>query len=503
MKKVLFILSAIPFLILSCQDDFVEKVDKNGLNSANFMQFETQAKEAVTSIYDPLTHYGMYNWGFMIFGDGPTDNIENDWGDGSWGPSIVNIHKFNWEGSNTFIVRRWNSCYKGIARANYVLANLDKVQDFSNESPEQFRGEALFLRALYYYNLVTAFGDVPLVISLLSPDEINNISKSPESEIWAQIEADLAEAASLLPASYSSEELGRATRGAAFGLLSRVRLWTKDYAGAESAATSVEGLGYSLVSSEDYVKMFDGRMENSSESIFETQLVSGLGGLWNAHATEQSILMHLYPRLAWGDYMHPRRTDTYDIVDIFEVGDIRRAASILIPYEDQLFSPALGELRTFPDTETYDDFRSNVVNDEVYQMKKFISNDDRLWSGPDGFRDGVAINIPVVRYAEVILNKAEALVEQNKLPQAYAELEKIRTRAGLDMTGVSNSDQNALREQIKKDRRIELLFEGHRWGDLKRWDELSKISEAGLSYSGQVNYPIPSQELDVNPNLAN
>ncbi|AUP78935.1 RagB/SusD family nutrient uptake outer membrane protein [Flavivirga eckloniae] len=503
MKKVLYILIAVPFLVISCQDDFIEKVDKNGLNSESFMQFESQAKEAVTSIYDPLTHYGMYNWGFMILGEAPTDNIENDWGDGSWGPHVVNIHNFNWEGSNTFIVRRWNSCYKGIARANFVLENLDKVQDFSNESEDQLRGEALFLRALYYYNLVSAYGDVPLVISLLSPDEINNITKSPASEVWAQIDADLVEASSLLPTTYSADDLGRATRGAAFGLLSRVRLWTEDYAGAESAASSVEGLGYSLVSSEDYVKMFDGRMENSSESIFETQLVSGLGGLWNAHATEQSILMHIFPRLAWGDYMHPRRKGTYDIVDIFETGDIRRQASILIPFQDELYSETLGELRTFPDTDTHPDFRSNILNDEVYQMRKFISNDDNLWGGGDGFREGVAINIPVIRYAEVILNKAEALVEQNKLPEAYAELERIRTRAGLDMTGISASDQSALRDQIKKDRRIELIFEGHRWGDLKRWDDLSKITDAGLSYAGQIDYPIPSQELDINPNLGN
>jgi hypothetical protein len=108
-----------------------------------------------------------------------------------------------------------------------------------------------------------------------------------------------------------------------------------------------------------------------------------------------------------------------------------------------------------------------------------------------------------VRLAEVILNKAEALVEQGKLGEAFNELERIRTRAGLDMTGISQGDQSALREQIKKDRRVELIFEGHRWGDLKRWGELSNLSLAGLNYSGQVDWPIPSQEIDINPNLGN
>lgn len=499
MKKVLFILIVVPFLMISCQADFVEKVDNNGLNSDSFMRFELQAREAVTSVYDPLVHYGLYSWGFMIFGDAPTDNIENDWGDGNWGPSIVNIHNFNWQGSNTFVVRRWNSCYKGIARANYVLENLGKVEDFDEFTPEQFRGEVLFLRALYYYNLVTAFGDVPIVTSILSPSESNSVTKSPESAVWAQIEADLVEAASLLPSSYEAEEMGRASRGAAFGMLSRVRLFTGDYAGAESAANSVDGLGYSLVSAEDYVKMFDGRLEFGSESIFEVNLVTEFGNVWNAHNTERSALMHLFPRLTWGNYMHPRRKGSYDILDIFEDGDIRREASILVPYVDQLFSPTLGEMRTFPDVATHGDFRPNIVNDEVYQMRKFISNDDNLWGGGAGFREGVAINIPVVRYAEVILNKAEALVEQNKLPEAEAALNIIRTRAGL--ATVNGLSQSALRDQIKRDRRVELMFEGHRWTDLKRWGDLSKITEAGLSYGGQEYYPIPSNEGNINPNL--
>ena len=128
--------------------------------------------------------------------------------------------------------------------------------------------------------------------------------------------------------------------------------------------------------------------------------------------------------------------------------------------------------------------------------------DATYWTkGGKYFDNGVSVNIPVIRYAEVILNRAEALAETDKLAEAWSQLERIRTRAGLTMDGISNSDKTALLNQIKKDRRIELIFEGHRWGDLKRRSELSSLNSAGLNYSGQTDWPIPAQEKAINPNL--
>lgn len=504
MKKYILILICLPLLFTSCEEEFLEKTNFNGLNSDNFMETENQAREAVTSIYDPLTQYGMYNLGFMVLGEVATDNITNEWGDGGFGPDIVSFHKFNWTGTNQYLVYRWNNAYKGIGRANFLLDNIDKVKTISTETYNQFRGEALLLRGLYYYSLVSGFGDIPLVTKTLSPNEINNINKSPESDVWAQIDADLVEAAVLLPSTYSVEDTGRATKGAAYGLLSRVRLWTKDYVGAENAASEVEALGYSLLSTADYIQMFDGRMENSSESLMEAQLTPSVGSVWNSDRAEGSLLMHMFPRVTWGRYFIPRQTDTYDVVDAFEVGDMRRQASILIAGQDQLFYPSQNATSVFPDFTIYSDYKVDLQVAGAYQTRKFIPYDDFYWKqGGSFFKISTSINIPIVRYAEVILNKAEALVEQNKLTEAYDELKKIRTRAGLDMTGVSSTDQDALREQIRKDRRVELIFEGHRWGDLKRWDELSLLSTAGLDYSGEVNWPIPSQEIDINPNLGN
>jgi hypothetical protein len=493
------------FIFVACEDEFLEKTNYNGMNSDNFMQYESQAIEAIAATYDPLTYQGLYNFSFLVLGEIPTDNMLNDWGDGRYGPDMVSLHNFNWTASNQYFVLRWNSCYKGIGRANYVLENLDKVEEISEASYNQIKGEAHFLRGLYYFNLVSGFGDVPLVTSLLSPDESNNISNSPASEIWAQIDNDLVQASSLLSASYSSSaDLGRATKGAAYGLLSRVRLWTKDYPGAESAANSAESLGYGLVSKDNFIQMFDGRMENSFESLFEVQLIPGFGAYFNKEKAETSLLMHMFPRVSWGRYFNPRKTLNYDVVDFFEAGDMRRQSSILIAGTDSIFYVGANKMSVFPDLGIHTDFRVDLRTPGAYQTRKFLPYDTDNWRrGGKFFNYGASINIPVVRLAEVILNKAEALVEQGKLGEAFNELERIRTRAGLDMTGISQGDQSALREQIKKDRRVELIFEGHRWGDLKRWGELSNLSLAGLNYSGQVDWPIPSQEIDINPNLGN
>jgi hypothetical protein len=504
MKLNKYIYLALIIGLFSACDDELEKVDLNGQSSETFMEYASQVRDAVTAAYDPLSHAGLYNWSFIVLGEAPTDNIYNPWGDGGFGPDLVSIHFYNWDNTNQYFGNRWNACYKGIVRANFVLANMDKAEDLTDDLRNQYKGEVLFLRALYYYNLVIGFGDVPLVTTELTPDEANSISKSPAAEVWNQIDNDLVDAAALLPGSYSKEsDIGRATKGSAFGLLSRVRLWTKDYAGAESAASQLESLSYALVASDDYVHLFDGVMQNSQESVFEVQFTGGFGKYWNREQAETTVLQHIYPRISWGQYLRPRKVDEYDILNIFESDDIRRKASILIAGQDSIYYPVAEKTSVFPDLSIYSDFRTDLQTDGALQTRKFLYHDPHYWR-PGGafFSVASAINIPVMRYSEVILNKAEALVEQGKTGEAWQELKKIRDRAGLSMDGISNSDQSSLREQIKLDRRIELLFEGHRWGDLKRWGELETLRDAGLNYESQYEFwPVPSNEISINPNL--
>ncbi|QZT38016.1 RagB/SusD family nutrient uptake outer membrane protein [Halosquirtibacter xylanolyticus] len=509
MKKNIILYIVALITLYGC-DDVLNKTDMNGQNSGTFMKYASQVGDAVTAVYDPLSYGGLYSWSFIVLGEAPTDNIYNPWGDGGFGPDLVSIHYFRWKNTNQYFGSRWNACYKGIVRANYVLDNIDNAGDLSPDMKDRYIGEVLFLRSLFYFNLVSGFGDVPFPTTVLAPEKANTIKKTASNEIWSQLDKDLLNAALKLPVSYGKSEVGRVTKGAAYGLLSRIRLWTKDYKGAAEAATEVEKLGYSLVDSNDFVHMFDGMKQNSNESIFEVQFVGGKGKYWSAESAETTILQHIWPRISWGQYLRPRKVNdengnkVYDILDIFEKDDIRRQGSILIAGVDKINYPEFNKTSVFPDFDLYKDFRADLKEKGALQMRKFLYHDPAYWrAGGKYFSVGSAINVPVIRYAEVILNRAEALAMiPGKTAEAWTELKKIRDRAGLTMDGISDSDADALLVQIKKDRRVELLFEGHRWGDLKRWGELNDLVDAGLNYNSSYEYwPIPSNEVNINPNL--
>jgi len=501
---IIFSLIGMILSLVSCED-FLTKENKNGFDESTYMQFSSQAKEVVISIYDVLNYSGFGHWGFQVLGEAPSDNTVNDWGDGNWGPHVVNLYNYNWQGDNLFFVLRWNNAYKGIYRANYLLSKIDDVSDITPEDYNAYKGEALFLRAYFYYSLVIGFGDVPLITEILLPEMANSVTKNPEADIWDQIVTDLEDAAGLLPDSYDGgENLGRATKGASWGMLSRVLLWTGDYAGAISAAGEVESLGYTLVEGAEYHRMFDGTMKNSSESVFESQQAGEFGSWFHKSRAEAAITMHCSPRVSWGRYLRPLNTDNnpagLDIRDIFEPGDMRRKGSMLVAFEDSLSYG--GTMGIFPDTLIYGDFRLDLKTPGAYNVRKYMPADPENWR--KGSWTSFSTNIPLVRYSEVLINKAEAQNELNSVGDAFTTIEAVRVRAGLDMSGISNSDQAAMRTLLENERRIEFLFEGHRWFDLKRWGKLNEVlPAAGLNYVDGLHqyWPIPSQEISLNPGL--
>jgi len=435
------------------------------------------------------------------------------------GPHVVAVNNYNWLGDNIYFNYRWNNGYAAITRSNYVLSKIDEIDEetISDEARKAFKGEALFLRALFYFDMVIGFGDIPLVLDVLSAEEANTVSKAPESEIWSQIVSDLISATTLLPESYGAADLGRATKKAAYALLSRVYLWTNEWQKSIDAANAVSGC--SLVDAEAYIGIFDGSNEFSAESIFECIHIQNFGALWNDSKTEQSYLMNIGPRTSWGDYFHPRKEGNYDILKYYEEGDMRRKASFYIPYVDSVTYN--GVMGIFPDTDKYTDWRPNLVNGEVYQMRKFLPSGAENWQSNGANNQKFKVNHPIIRYAEVLLNKAEALIEKDKLGDARAIISQLRSRAGLTdlvdgsipdlelingFVDIDDMNKEQLRELVRHERRLELFFEGHRWFDLKRWgileDVLTDAGFANFDPSKHMYWPIPSSELEINPNLA-
>ena len=391
----------------------------------------------------------------------------------------------------------YENSFDGISRVNLYLAREGDI-DFAGREDigDQLRGEALFLRALYYFNLVRIFGDVALYTEpALTPTE-GQRPRTPTAQVYDQIKADLTQAAALLPESYQdnqnvlANERGRATSGAALTALAKVHLTLEEWQSVVDVTGQITG--YSLRPT--YIDNFYGLIlntagENRGESIFEAQFSAQGPG------PKSSIRVIYTPRqtrdgqnqiLPTDQAYPPAEPGAYGpnaFVQTFEEGDAR-------------FDVTLNKFGASRNPVT------SLVNEREWFVQKWYS---------DVSNQETAFNIPVFRYAEVLLMRAEALNELGQTDAALDLLDPIRERAGLD--DLDENDQGSAREAIRHERRVELGFEHKRLFDLNRWGILAealrpqgvtinpaKITPHPITGKPQVLYPIPNIELQRNPN---
>jgi len=340
--------------------------------------------------------------------------------------------------------------------------------------------------------LVQLFGDVPLSLVPAKPgDDLKPARVSKERIYNEVIVPDLKEAITLLPRreEYADQDKGRVSKGAAAGLLAKVYLTLKQYQLCIDQCNQVESLGYVL--NADYSDCFGGepRHKNTAESLFEVQYY-GLtkAGFWDDENQANWLSTYMGPRNSgWVGGGYGWNQPTAEFVSQYETGDLRKDKTVL--YEGgPLF-----------DGKAY---KSNMSS-TGYNVRKFLVP---LSISPDYNTN--AANIVVLRYADVLLMKAEALNELGNTAQAVDPLYMVRQRAGLtdkkSITGLSQAD---MREKIRHERRIELAFEGQRWFDMIRWDN-GQYALNFLHSIGKLNatakhllLPIPQVEIDANPNL--
>ncbi|MEM7369525.1 MAG: RagB/SusD family nutrient uptake outer membrane protein [Bacteroidota bacterium] len=491
MKRIIFLgisFAALMMIIMACSEEFVTKEFNNGVVDENFFQDATHAEQALTAVYDAISQKGLYRESVFVLGDAPSDDINELTGDnGNYGTFFKAASDFRWEPSNPFSTSRWYDAYKGIFRANILLEKLPEI-DMDASLRSRYAAEAKFLRALYYFNLVIAFGDVPLVTEVLTREEYAELARTDRSVIFGQMETDLTEAASDLPAA-ASDPVGRATKGAALGLLSRIYLYTENWNGAISAAEQVMNLGqYSLTEGlKDYENMFNGQNENSAESIFEFQAVGQAPGFWGA-SSENLYSIHWSPVIGWANWYSP----SVESYEQYEDGDIRRKANVLVVGAgDSIDTNGDGIREPFP---------SGGMNTTYFNganTKKWLP-EGKSMSQPDN--KNFDVNFTILRYAEVLLNLAEALNEVGRSSDALVPLNMIRARA--EVPDITESNQGTLRDLIRDERRRELLFEGHRYFDLARWGlSAERLGPLGFVTGTHEFWPIPLAELDLMPNL--
>jgi len=468
--------------------DFLEKEPLTTINTSNYWVTEEDAIAAINGAYQPLQWPKLYNMR-MWTTDIMAGNSIVGAGGGTDGIETQDMQNFNVSTDNPGVLDLYRGPAPGILRANLILENVPGME-IDPDIKDRVLGEAKFLRAHYYFILVRFFGDVPLLAEAQYPGDDLLIPRSPKEQVYDLIISDLEEAINLLPAreSYSPEDTGRATVGAAVSMLARVHLTLWNWNEVVELTNQVSDLGYSL--NDHYADNFDPENGNSRESLFEIQYTGRSNfDFWSDENQASWLSTFTGPRNSgivaggWG-WNQP----TQEFVDAYEEGDLRKDVTVL--YEGG------------PDFDGYD--YNAEWSYTGYNLRKFLVPTSIAETSDDS-----PMNFPVMRYADVLLMKAEALNELGRTNEAEAPLNQVRNRAGLgDISGLNQTD---FREAVLHERRMELAFEGQRWFDLIRVDDGRGKGRWGIDFLhsvGRTNasqtyllFPIPQAEIDSNPNL--
>lgn len=447
-----------------CDDAFLNTLPPSQISDQIFWTQPQDALLAVNAIYrdvmgqdklffdnatdDSYAQKYFEAQGSQFYGNGSAD-ANTGWGNGIWGAD-----------------------YRAISRANELLANIDRITGLNPKLADRYKGEASFLRAYYYNMLVSLYGDVPLVLKVLTIQEGKEQTRTPKAQVVDQIIKDLDYAASVLPNSYGPDDQGRATKGAALALKARAALYDGRWDVAAQAAKAVMDLGvYSLYP--DYRNLFLNVGEGNSEVIFDKQYVQNIASsdLFDFFApksllggNDNSPLRPLVDSYYMKDGLPITESPLYDEAHPYANRDPRLYATILYPGAE--FMGATFE--SAPNSNSPDAAKSGFdATASGYGMIKYVDPADQ----PN--RDNTGLNVILLRYADVLLMYAEAKNEvSGPDPSIYAAIDQVRERAGMpDVT--PGQSKEALRETIRHERRVELALEGLRLFDIRRW----KIAE--------------------------
>jgi hypothetical protein len=394
------------------------------------------ARAALIGAYDALQSLNYYGRDVFVLSDLSADNAEHV---GTF-QYLGQVDRNQLQADNTAVTNMWVAIYDAIARVNLILQKVPNVTGLTDKEKNQILGEARFLRALHYSNLVKFWGDIPMPLEPLdSPAEAAALTRTPKDQVYPQILVDLTEAERLMT---TAKQARQASLGAVRALRARVMLYVGNYQNALDAANAVQAMGYSLAP--QFENLFTDEGTDTPEDIFRVSFT----------ATEFNEVGYYY--LFDGRW---EVAPTANLYAAYSAGDRRRDITLGKDGSDY-------EGRKYPTT---------------------IGAED----------------VHVIRFAEVLLIKAEALARLNRLPEAVVEYNKVRVRAGLapHVLGTDVTTQVDVLNAIWNERRVELALEGDRWPDLIRTGRAMTVLGLPSNRAFQLLYPIPSRELIVSPGL--
>jgi len=484
-KYTIAILSGI-FLINSCDTKDLELTNPNTLSPETFFGTAAQVQSAVNAAYANLQTRGLYSRNYFFAMDlMGGDALGNPQLEGNKQP----FQNFSFNAGSDIIQYYWESCFLGISRANFVLDNAEAINALpesilTTEQKNKYLGEAHFLRAYYYFLLVKRFGDLPIYRT----GTIVGAARSPKAEVYALIEEDFTFAAANL-LSKTVEQTGRATKEAAYAHLGKVLLYQEKYDEALSALNQVTG--YTLEATGDFYNNFMEETEHGVESIFEIEFNDdlGTGNMWDASGdsqgtgfAESTLRGQEYGNLSWFN-VYPAD----DLLDAYEADDDRFGDTFYVEGSTYLN----GEM-----TMIDGNFNSSA-GERRAGWKKYQNYYKQVSEANQS-----SINFRVMRYADVLLMKAECENKRSGGSQAAAigYITEVRTRAGLTTNIAANAD--AVFAAIVHERQVEFAGEQLRFDDLVRWGLADEVlSDAGFQAGKSELWPIPNRETSSNPNI--
>ncbi|KGO86235.1 SusD/RagB family protein [Flavobacterium rivuli WB 3.3-2 = DSM 21788] len=510
MKKTILFISLL-FAAVGC-DDELNIANPNYSTTESFWQTEEHAVKGVNAIYNSFIVDGSYMRMTPALTDGRGDDFK---GDSPW-LDLVQVANFTILPTSGPITWMWSAYYQAIYRANQVIEYVPAIE-MDEAVKARCIGQAHFLRGLAYFNLVTNYEKVPLITSVpTNVTEYYNATASNE-QIWAQIIADFTAAQTMLPVSYQdlsgldTNQIGRATKGAATGFLGKSYLYTQKWAQAAAEFNKLingpELNVYSLTA--NYKDNFGPYTENNSESLFEIQFQTGSGTIKNYGGEPSSAWMQV------SSVGHTYAMEGYGYSDFLPT------RWIYDEYKQERTVDGHLDPRLLVSIASYEPSENSIT---VYNGAPWVNPQGNIYPRKythDGFgvstesQGGVEyseINYRLMRYADVLLMYAEALNEQGQTAQAYQYIQQVRSRANLPNLAVTRPgmSQSQMRDQLAHERALELSIESIRIHDIIRWGWLYNAEKLTLLKShdsdfetwtpGKEYLPIPQAELDVNPN---
>lgn len=526
-------IGALVFGPIACKDSFLEVPATGQLNEAQ-VQSAKGIESLLVGVYSVLNgrgngwHSGASNWMWGSMRGGEANKGTNAGDFNSMNP----VERYELNATNSEVHGKWLGDYEGVARANFVLANIGKVTDMTDDDKKRVIGEARFLRGHYYFDLKKNFGNVPYIDETVNTSDKKAISIKNDTDIWPKIEEDFKHAYDNLPEKQA--QVGRANKWAAGAYYGKVLLFQKKYTQALAVFNEVitkgqtsDGKKYALVPR--FEDVFKGEMENHSESVFAFQAAAGTGDINN---TNQDLAMN-YPYNTGPSgpgeccgFFAP----SFDLIDSYRTNgglpylnsEWRSNAALRLVTDQGVQSSAAFT----PDAGPVDPRLDLTIGRRYFQFLDWMPHPgfdwirDQSYAGPytqkkysyrksdkGKYQDGSswtpgyhAINFMIIRFADVLLMAAECEIEAGSVPKGVEYINMVRTRAANPasflkgkLLGFADGDpkkpildfnQNAAnydiatygaltqaeaRSALRMERKLELALEGHRFYDLVRW----------------------------------